>query len=107
MAREVTVLLIDDIDGTEATQTVTFALDGATYEIDLNDDHAEQLRSALEPFMKAGRRARGGTSTPRKNQGASKDTARIRQWAKDNGFTISSRGRIPAQVVEAYRKQHA
>ena len=112
MAQQVVKSLIDDIDGSEATETVTFAYRGQEYEIDLNEKHARQLAEALLPYMQHGRRlsrrsrpgkaaagARGGT--------ADRDRiAAIRQWAKDQGIAISARGRIPQHIVEQYDAAH-
>ncbi|MFH8369064.1 Lsr2 family protein [Streptomyces sp. NPDC018031] len=108
MAQKVQVLLVDDLDGGEADETVTFALDGKTYEIDLNTANADKLRSALEPFTKSGRRTGGraatGRSRTRAGAGSSQDTAKIRAWAKENGYEVNDRGRVPATVREAYEK---
>ncbi|GAB3116523.1 Lsr2 family protein [Streptomyces calidiresistens] len=111
MAQKVQVLLLDDIDGGEADETVTFALDGKTYEIDLNSANAEKLRETLAEFIRAGRRAgtgraaRGGRSAARASGGSgSADTARIRAWAKENGYEVNDRGRVPATIREAYEK---
>ncbi|KUJ67562.1 hypothetical protein ACZ90_27345 [Streptomyces albus subsp. albus] len=108
MAQKVQVLLVDDLDGGEADETVTFALDGKTYEIDLNTSNADKLRAALEPFTKSGRRTGGraatGRSRARAGAGSSQDTAKIRAWAKENGYEVNDRGRVPATVREAYEK---
>ncbi|MCE7083212.1 Lsr2 family protein [Streptomyces sp. ST2-7A] len=110
MAQKVQVLLLDDIDGGEADETVTFALDGKTYEIDLNSANAEKLRETLGEFVRAGRRAgtgraaRGGRSTARATSAGTVDTARIRAWAKENGYDVNDRGRVPATIREAYEK---
>ncbi|MQY14653.1 Nucleoid-associated protein Lsr2 [Streptomyces sp. RB5] len=109
MAQKVQVLLVDDLDGGEADETVTFALDGKSYEIDLTNDNAEKLRSALEPFVKSGRRTGGRGGAGRKGRagaGAGEDTAKIRAWAKENGHDVNDRGRVPASVKEAYNKAH-
>ncbi|KNB52056.1 histone-like nucleoid-structuring protein Lsr2 [Streptomyces caatingaensis] len=107
MAQKVQVLLVDDLDGGEADETVTFALDGKTYEIDLNTANADKLRAALEPYAKNGRRT-GGRSTGRARGRAasagSPDTAKIRAWAKENGYNVNDRGRVPAEIREAYEK---
>ena len=113
MAQKVQVVLIDDLDGGDATETVTFGLDGATYEIDLSEQNARQLRDAFAPWVgnarrvsggRAGRPAarRGGSSSG----GSSSDTTAIRSWAKDNGYKVSERGRISAEVQEAYAQAH-
>ncbi|WKX71811.1 Lsr2 family protein [Streptomyces sp. XD-27] len=111
MAQKVQVLLVDDLDGGEADETVTFALDGKTYEIDLNTANADKLRAALEPFTKSGRRTGGraatGRSRARAGAGSSQDTAKIRAWAKENGYEVNDRGRVPATVREAYEKANA
>lgn len=103
MARKTQVLLIDDIDGSDATSTITFGVDGVSYEIDLNDDNAAQLRSDLEKWTtlarRTGGRAKRGTGTS-----SGSDAAKIREWARENGYEVSERGRIPAEVREAYAK---
>ncbi|MGP5672581.1 histone-like nucleoid-structuring protein Lsr2 [Brachybacterium alimentarium] len=102
MARKTQVLLVDDIDGSDATSTVTFGLDGVSYEIDLNDDNTRQLRSELETWTVLARRT-GGRA--RRGTGASTgDAAKIRQWAVENGYEVSERGRIRADIREAYAK---
>jgi len=106
--------LVDDIDGsvleTGEGETVHFSLNGASYEIDLNSSHAEELRAALEPYISAGRRAGSSSAVrsaaPRKRQGRNPEVAAIRAWANDNGYTLSERGRIPNPVVEAYNAAH-
>jgi len=98
MAQKVQVVLIDDLDGGEASETVTFGLDGASYEIDLSEQNAAQLR-----------RVSGRTSRPTARRGGSSsstDTTAVRAWAKENGFKVSERGRISAEVQEAYAAAH-
>ncbi|MEU7282971.1 Lsr2 family protein [Streptomyces sp. NPDC045431] len=106
MAQKVQVLLVDDLDGGEADETVTFALDGKTYEIDLTTANADKLRSLLEPYTKSGRRtggrAAGGRGKGRVAAGGSPDTAKIRAWAKENGYNVNDRGRVPAEIRKAY-----
>lgn len=108
MAQKVHIVLVDDIDGSEATETVTFGLDGATYEIDLTDAHAASLRAALEPYVNAGRKA-GGTRRNGRRSSASNTPAasgpsakEIRDWARENGWDVPDRGRVSAEVREAY-----
>lgn len=107
MAPKTQILLVDDIDGTDATNTVTLGLDGVAYEIDLNDDNARQLRSELERWTalarRTGGRAKRGTGT---GAGPSGDEKKIRQWASENGYEVSERGRIPTEIREAYAKAH-
>ncbi|GAB2927460.1 histone-like nucleoid-structuring protein Lsr2 [Streptomyces mayteni] len=112
MAQKVQVLLLDDLSGGEADETVTFALDGKTYEIDLNSENADKLRDALEPYVKAGRRAGGARAARGRGRAAAvpaggsttQDTAKIRAWAKENGYEVNDRGRVPANIREAYEK---
>jgi len=107
VAQKVQVLLVDDLDGGEADETVTFALDGKTYEIDLTTANADKLRSLLEPYVKNGRRTGGRASGGRKSRSSSsgsQDTAAIRAWAKENGYEVNDRGRVPASIREAYEK---
>ncbi|MEV6678746.1 Lsr2 family protein [Streptomyces erythrochromogenes] len=109
MAQKVQVLLVDDLDGGEADETVTFALDGKTYEIDLTTANAEKLRGLLDPYTKGGRRT-GGRATAARAKGRASaatghpDTAEIRAWAKENGYNVNDRGRVPAEIREAYEK---
>ncbi|MFR0358312.1 histone-like nucleoid-structuring protein Lsr2 [Streptomyces sediminimaris] len=111
MAQKVQVLLVDDLDGGEADETVTFALDGKTYEIDLTTANADKLRDLLEPYVKGGRRtggrSSGGRGKARAASGGSQDTAQIRAWAKENGYEVNDRGRVPASIREAYEKANA
>ncbi|MFD9905664.1 Lsr2 family protein [Streptomyces sp. NPDC059063] len=108
MAQKVQVLLVDDLDGGEADETVTFALDGKSYEIDLTTANADKLRGLLEPYLKGGRRTGGRSGGRGKSRaatsGGSENTAQIRAWAKDNGFEVNDRGRVPASIREAYEK---
>lgn len=105
MAQKVQVLLIDDLDGGEAHETVTFAMDGKSYEIDLSEANAQKLRESLAEFMKAGRKTGGrpgGRGKLRPATVGSPDTAKIRAWAKENGYSLNDRGRVPAEIREAY-----
>ncbi|MGW7674267.1 histone-like nucleoid-structuring protein Lsr2 [Streptomyces sp. NPDC054775] len=97
-------ILTDDLTGAEAEETVTFALDGKAYEIDLSTKNADKLREALADFVKAGRRTGGKRSRARKLSGRSQDTAAIRSWARENGYEVSERGRVSATIREAYAK---
>ncbi|MFB6927343.1 Lsr2 family protein [Streptomyces noursei] len=107
MAQKVQVLLVDDLDGVEADETVTFALDGKSYEIDLSDANADKLRDSLADFVKAGRKTGGrsaGRGKARAASAGSPDTAKIRAWAKENGYNVNDRGRVPADIREAFEK---
>lgn len=109
MAQRVEVVLIDDVDGGPAAETVTFALDGITYEIDLSDKNARKLRDGLATWTGHARRT-GSSRGPRRRAaaGAGKrpDLAAVREWARNNGHTVSDRGRISAEVQAAYDKAH-
>lgn len=110
MARKTQIELVDDIDGSPATQTVGFAVDGVSYEIDLNDLNAGSLREAVGRWVDRGRRVggrRSGRSQPNTVPGDSpktgrQDLAAVREWANTNGHTVSNRGRVPQVVLEAY-----
>lgn len=107
MAQKVQVLLEDDLQGGPAEETVSFALDGVSYEIDLNADNARGLRESLGRYLdkarKAGGRGRGrGRGSRSSSSATSGRTAEIREWAKNNGHAVSERGRIPSPVLEAF-----
>jgi hypothetical protein len=113
MAQQTTVTFVDDLDGSEADGTVKFGLDGTAYEIDLNEKHATALRENLADYVAAARKApaagRGKMSTAnstRPPRAGREQTAAIRTWARDNGHTVSDRGRIPKTVVDAYNAAH-
>ena len=103
MAQKVHIVLEDDIDGSEASQTVSFALDGTSYEIDLNDKNAGGLRDALATYIGHGRKVSAKAGRGRKSVAAGGTSAReIRDWARSNGRKVPDRGRIPADVREAF-----
>jgi len=107
MVQKVQLVLEDDIDGGAADETVNFGLDGVSYEIDLNAEHAAQLRDSLASWVGHARKVKSPavartTGTRRSRSGS--DTAAVREWAKSNGYTVSDRGRIAAEVQEAYAK---
>jgi hypothetical protein len=111
---EVTVSLIDDFDGSEASETVKFALDGKTYEIDLSKTNANELRRTLRPYIDRSRTARrapasrragkgtGGRGGTRRSEGY--DRTEVRAWAKANRVKVAPRGRISNDVVDKWRK---
>ena len=102
MAQRVQIVLEDDLDGSVATETVSFGLDGVSYEIDLNSDNAGQFRDALAVYVGNGRKV-GGRRGRRSAANASGPSAKqIREWARDNNYEVPDRGRIPADVREAY-----
>ena len=106
MAQRVQIILEDDYDGGTADETVTFALDGAEYEIDLSSKNAAGLRDALAPWLAHARKTGGRRKRSSKTSGSS-STSDIRAWAQGQGLDVSSRGRVSADVRDAYEKAHA
>lgn len=109
MAQRVQVMLIDDVDGSEGAETVTFALDGVTYEIDLSEKNAGKMRGDLASWVGHGRRVSGRSSASRparKAAGGGADSSAVREWARSNGHEVSERGRISAAVMDAYNAAH-
>ncbi len=105
MAQKVNIILVDDLDESEATETVTFGLDGTTYEIDLNDDHAAELREALAGYIGFARKVAGAKRARKSTTSAAASgtsASEIRDWARSNGMAVPDRGRIPAEVREAF-----
>ncbi|WP_410598065.1 histone-like nucleoid-structuring protein Lsr2 [Amycolatopsis sp. lyj-23] len=113
MAQKVLVEMVDDIDGEVANQTVPFSLDGVSYEIDLSDANAAALRDELVRYIEAGRRVGGrkvrlaaGESTQTRKPGTAaadrERSRRIREWANANGYSVSDRGRLSAEIIEAF-----
>jgi hypothetical protein len=110
MAQKVNIVLVDDIDGSDAEETVTFSLDGKEYAIDLNAKNAQKLRDALAPYVaharrEAGRSRRARPSAGRSSRGGS-TAAEIRAWARENGYQVPDRGRVAADVKAAYDAAH-
>jgi len=112
MAQQTIVTLVDDLDGSEADQTVEFGLDGVSYEIDLSEPNAAKLRDVLAGFVSHARRTGGrrrGTARPAGGARPGVDreqNAAIREWARKRGMKVSDRGRIPAEVLEAYHRDN-
>jgi hypothetical protein len=113
MAQRTQVLLIDDLDGSSADETVAFGLDGSAYEIDLSEKNANQLREALASYVANGRksslirgisrrRSSAAVTSPARSSSAP-DTADVRAWARSNGYSVNERGRLAADIVEAYQ----
>lgn len=114
MAQRVQIILEDDYDGGEADETVSFALDGAEYEIDLSSANADKLREELALWIgharkTGGRRRRtgGGAAKAADSAGGPGSTSEIRAWALANGHEVSSRGRVSSEIREAYERAHA
>lgn len=111
MAQQVKVILVDDLEGGHAEETVKFGIDGGTYEIDLNQANADRLRDALAPFVgaarKASRHGNGSRGTRRSASGERRGRAAdIRAWARGSSIEVNERGRIPARVVDMYEAAH-
>lgn len=106
MAQQVNIVLVDDIDGRAADETVSFALDGKDYEIDLNAKNAAKLRDALAPYVGHARRAASRRRGARGGGSTGPSPADIRAWARENGFDVPDRGRVSSEVREAYVAAH-
>lgn len=110
MAQKVHIVLVDDLDGSEATESVSFGLDGTSYEIDLNEKNAAKLRDALAPYVGHARkvgaasRRNGRRASAAAPEGAS--AREIRDWARSNGFDVPDRGRVSAEVRSAFDAAH-
>jgi hypothetical protein len=122
MAQKVQVILVDDVDGGEAAETVSFALDGVSYEIDVSEKNASALRDALAQWVGHARRVggrsgggrsrsassggSGGSGRSRGSSGGRHDLSDVRAWARENGYQVSDRGRVSSEVITAYEKAH-
>jgi len=127
MAQKVQVILVDDVDGGEAAETVSFALDGVSYEIDVSEKNAKALRDALAPWVGNARRVGGRSGGGRSRStgsaggggrsrasssggggggGGKHDLSDVRSWARENGYQVSDRGRVSSEVIAAYEKAH-
>lgn len=126
MAQKVQVTLVCDLheNEVEGAETIAFGLDGSVYEIDACKEHAEALRDAFAPYIGAARRAGRAPAVPtRRGNGRAKTDERatapgrkggpdkehvqqIREWARDNGHTVSGRGRLSGAVIAAYEAAH-
>ncbi|QDO89881.1 Lsr2 family protein [Ornithinimicrobium ciconiae] len=111
MAQRVQVILVDDLTGGEATESVEFALDGVTYEVDLSDANAAKLRDDFAQWIGVARRSGGRRQTRRAGRGggagASRDDlAKMREWGRANGFKVSDRGRVSKELQDAYAAAH-
>ena len=107
MAQKVQTIFIDDLDASPAEGTVRFGLDGTEYEIDLNAEHAQQLRDTLARYVSAARRIGGIPRRPsrsgRRAQSSGLNTIEVREWAKAQGIDVKDRGRIPAELVAKFK----
>lgn len=111
MAQKVQIVLTDDLDNSiEADESLTFGLDGVTYDIDLSAANAAALREALAPYVAKGRPRRGGgngrVKATKRRAASSNDATDIRVWARANGLKVNDRGRVPAEVRAAFEAAH-
>jgi hypothetical protein len=107
MSKSVSVIITDDLDGSENAQTVSFGLDGVTYEIDLAKKNRARLEHVLAPFIEAARRVpRGGRRRGGRGAGAPADRSEVRDWARSAGLQVSDRGRISADIIRRYEAAH-
>jgi hypothetical protein len=112
MAQRVNVVLVDDLDGSEAAETVSFGLDGVSYDIDLSKKNAGKLRDALATYVGHARRAEGRSGGRRRSRGGRSRSgvgppaSEIRAWARKNGWDVPDRGRVAAEVRKAYDAAH-
>jgi hypothetical protein len=113
VAKQTLVVLTDDLDGGKADRTVEFGVDGVTYTIDLSDKNAKKLHATLERYISAGSRIGRTRPDPRRTRRTGPASARagrdenraIREWAAENGYEVSERGRIPASIIDAYHNR--
>jgi hypothetical protein len=107
MAKSVSVIITDDLDGSPDAETVTFSFDGQSYEVDLGEKNRAKLEKSLRPFMDAGRRqAFRRIAKAARSTGSRTDLAAVRAWAADQGMKVSERGRISAEVMSKYEAAH-
>jgi hypothetical protein len=115
VAQKVQVLLTDDLDGSDAQETIEFGFEGTSYEIDLNKKNAEALRKAVEKYVGAARKSgRSGSSTSRGRgaratgrQDRDYNPKEVRSWAESQGIEVSARGRVPADLVAKFQAANA
>ena len=109
MAQKVEIILVDDLDGDRADETVRYALDGVNYSIDLSAEHAFEFRELMRKYTASSRRESGRASAGRSRPAPSRisEAAQAREWARNNGYTVSARGRVQSEILEAYRKAHS
>lgn len=110
MAQKVHIVLVDDLDGSEATETVSFGVDGTSYEIDLNKKNAAAMREALSGYVGHARKVGSAKGRPRRSSPAASNNGssakEIRDWARSNGLDVPDRGRVSADVRQAFDAAH-
>jgi hypothetical protein len=107
VVQKIQTIFIDDIDGGNADGTVRFGLDGTEYEIDLSTAHSEELRKALDAYITHGRKVAGAARRAPRGTGrgnaSAHDTAKVREWAKEQGIQVKDRGRVPGDIIAKYQ----
>ena len=107
MARTTVVTIVDDIDGSEGAETVTFSFGGQSYEVDLGTKNRDKFQKALQPFIDSGRHAgRPGAARSARTRASRGNSSAIRSWAAEQGLAVSERGRISASIVAQYEAAH-
>lgn len=116
MAKRIIQELVDDLDGSKATETVKFGIDGVQYEIDLSAKNAAKIRDLLAPYVSAGTKIRSGAVLAGGRAGAARagrgvaagdrdQNRAIREWAQSKGIQVSDRGRIKQEIVDRYNAE--
>jgi hypothetical protein len=109
------VVLTDDLDGSEATQTLNYTVDGQEYEIDLSEENIQRFHEALEPFVSKSRQVERQAAPTRRSRGDGRrrssgsgrdDIPQIRAWAESQGMDVSARGRVKKEIIDAYDEAH-
>ena len=115
MAQKVIREFVDDIDGSPAERTFTFAVDGTHYEIDLSSENIKEFNEAIAGFVESarkvktsgnGRRARKTSSSTSGSGRSREQTQAVREWARQQGHSINDRGRIPVSIQQAFEQAH-
>lgn len=106
MSKSVSVIVTDDLDGSENAETVSFGFDGVTYEVDLAQKNRAKLEKVLAPFIEAGRKAPRAATRRVGRQSASVDRGAVRAWARERGLKVSERGRVSADIMSQYEAAH-
>jgi hypothetical protein len=112
VAQRTILELVDDLDGGKADETVTFALDGVEFEIDLSAENAARLRDTFAEFVAharriGGRKQRVGATTQKSSGNGKPDTQAVREWARSQGETVAERGRVPQALVIRFQEAHS
>lgn len=109
MARQINIELVDDLDGTvlgEEGQTINFAVNGVEYTIDLAPKNADAFFAALEPYIASAQKVTSTRRTSKSKTDKANDSRAVREWARENGYEISDRGRIPSHIFQAFTDAH-